>query len=210
MAKRRVVRAMLGAVVSALPGVVGRRMSDHSRCRVHRLANGMLMLAAVLMAGCATAQSGSLAPKTTPVPTIDPVLQSYAVSVHRYYEPFSAALDTEDNSCRLVRPAPWTKCQSVTATVLATGRDILTHLPATSPPAQLQAMDTALKQAVQAVLAAYNKRAPAVAAHDSTAFDAGNVVIDQVINMQCDPINQFNAVAPSGTHIAAPHGQCPI
>jgi hypothetical protein len=186
-------------------------MIDHARCRLHCRANGLLLLAALLvLVGCGTVQSSSLAPKTTPVPTIDPVLQAYAVAVHRYYQPFSDAVNNEDDTCRLVRPTPWTICQSATRAALAAGQDLLAHLPSTPPPAQLQAMDTALLQAVRAVLSAYQKRAPAVAAHDSAAFDAGNSVIDQVINMQCDPLTQFNAVAPSGTHIEAPHGQCPI
>lgn len=162
-----------------------------------------------LLSACGAPPSGLAAPKTTPSPTADPALQRYAEAVHTYYQSFSDAIDYEDNNCRLVKPTtPWTVCQAATASVLKTGQTLLAQLPATPPPAQLQQVDSKLKQVTQAALSAYAKRAPAVAAHDAAAFLTGNVAIGQAISLQCEPVSQYNQIAASGTHVEPPHGQC--
>lgn len=130
------------------------------------------------------------------------------MAVHTYCQSFSDAINDEDNNCRIPKPTPWATCQILTATVLSTGHALLTQLPANPPIALLQAVDTALKQAAKAALSAYAQRAPALTAHDSAVFETGNLLIGQVVSQQCDPVNQFNDVAPSGAHIEAPHGQC--
>lgn len=166
------------------------------------------LILVMMLSACSGAQIGSAVATTTPSPTVDPILQQYAVAVHTYYQSFSDAINDEDNNCRLPKPTPWATCQTLTATVLTTGHALLAQLPATPPPAQLQAVDFALKQAAQASLAAYTQRAPAVTAHDGAGFENGNLSIGQAVSQQCDPVNQFNDIAPSGTHIEAPHGQC--
>ncbi len=177
-----------------------------SRDRAAASLAGLILI--VLLSACNGPQAASSAPTAAPSATIDPTLQRYAVAVHTYYQSFSDAINDEDNNCRLPKPTPWATCQALTATVLSTGHALLTQLPATQPPARLEAVDAALKQAAQAALAAYTQRAPALTAHDSAAFENGNLVIGQVVSQQCDPVNQFNDIAPSGTHIEAPHGQC--
>ena len=177
-----------------------------SRDRAAASLAGLILI--VLLSACNGPQAASSAPTAVPSATIDPTLQRYAVAVHTYYQSFSDAINDEDNNCRLPKPTPWATCQTLTATVLSTGHALLAQLPATPPPAPLQGVDTALKQAAQAALAAYAQRAPAVTARDGAGFESGNLLIGQVVSQQCNPVNQFNDVAPEGTHIEAPHGQC--
>lgn len=185
------------------------RMSK-TRMQSSRRATAALagLILIVLLSACNGPQAASSAPTAAPSATIDPTLQRYAVAVHTYYQSFSDAINDEDNNCRLPKPTPWATCQTLSATVLSTGHALLAQLPATPPPAPLQAVDTALKQAAKAALSAYAQRVPALSAHDGAAFENGNLLIGQAVSQQCDPVNQFNDVAPSGTHIEAPHGQC--
>lgn len=194
--------------MSSYPSILRRRTPAQQHAP---RATGMLVCLVLMAAlsACGTAQSGSTGPKTTPSPTTDPVLQHYAEAVHTYYQTFSYAIDYENRDCRLIKPTtPWTVCQSATASVLKAGQTLLAQLPATPPPAQLQQVDAMLKQATQATLSAYMKRAPAVAAHDTAAFLDGNVVLGQAIGLQCEPVSQFDRIAPPDTNVAPPHGQC--
>lgn len=186
--------------------IFGERSAARTTWRA--MAALMCLSIVMLLSGCVAAQSNTTVLRTTPSPTSDPVLQRYVVGVHTYYPPFSDAILYEDEHCRTVKPTPWTACQSASASVLTAGQTLLAQLPSSPPAAPWPTLDSALKQAVHAALSAYTARAPAIASHNSTAFEDDNVAIIQAVSQQCDLVSQFNQVAPSGNHIEAPHGVC--
>lgn len=169
-----------------------------------RIAASMCALVLIALLGaCGTTSARSTVPQATPTSTTDPAIQQYATAVQTYYQQFTSALNADLGSCRFGTgaPPPWTACQSTGTSVLTTGKALLAYLSTTTPPAQLQSVNTAMRQAVQEILSTFTKRASAVAAHNSAAFTADNLDIEQAMPLQCDPVKEFNAIAPQGLHI---------
>lgn len=164
---------------------------------------------AALLAGCASARSGTTLSAATPTPSADPATQAYVSLLRHYYVPMANAngsakncfIRVEQTLARL-QAGQMAHCQTPMAAELTAAQTLRAQLAETAPPAQWQAQHAALKSAVQALINLTTEQVQAIDAGDVNRFlNTGMPVAGAVMTQFCDPIAQIDAGPPPLTPI---------